>query len=263
MSPAKKAFDQNAVLALLARAAAPSLKVGEIADALKVSQQDRARLRRLLSSLADQELLHKVGRGAYALPAPAAPEPVPEPVPRVAPVMVPAPEPAVIPTLPVPAAAVDPERTGRITVHPAGYGFVEVEDGSDAIFVPAKYRGSALDGDRVVLTLWQGYKGREGRVVEVLSRGRAKLTGTLRRARRTLYLEPDDPRIATAYGHVPLIEGLAQGKVGEAAVVEICHYPTSDRPELVGRLLRVLGQPDDPRTEIEKMRSGRAPCPRR
>ncbi|ACY17449.1 ribonuclease R [Haliangium ochraceum DSM 14365] len=147
----------------------------------------------------------------------------------------------------------DLSRTGRITVHPAGYGFVELEDGTGTVFVPARHRGAALDGDRVVLNTWSGYKGTEGRVIEVLSRGRAKLTGTLQRTGRAVYLEPDDPRIATDYGHVPLIDGPPQSKVGQAAVVEICRYPTHERPELVGRLVRVLGKPDDPRTEIEKI----------
>jgi ribonuclease R len=154
---------------------------------------------------------------------------------------------------PGPPAPVDPARTGRITVHPAGYGFVEPEDGSDTVFVPANARGRSLDGDRVVVDLWPGYKGTEGRVVEVLSRGRAKLTGTLLRAGHAIYCEPDDPRIATDHGRVPLIDGAPRSSVGQAAVIEICHYPTEARPELVGRLLRVLGKPDDPRTEIEKI----------
>jgi hypothetical protein len=60
--------------------------------------------------------------------------------------------------------------SGRITVHPAGYGFVVLEDGRD-VFVPAKFRGTSLDGDRVVLSTWLGYKGTEGRVVEVVAGG--------------------------------------------------------------------------------------------
>jgi hypothetical protein len=62
--------------------------------------------------------------------------------------------------------------TGRITVHPAGYGFVQV-DGETDVFVPAKFRGESLDGDRVVVSTWLGYKGTEGRVVEVVARPRA------------------------------------------------------------------------------------------
>ena len=52
---------------------------------------------------------------------------------------------------------------------------------------------------------------------------------------------------------MPLIDGAPPGKVDQAAVVEICRYPTEDRPELIGRLQRILGEPDDPRVEIEKI----------
>jgi ribonuclease R len=267
----KPSFDTNRVLAALAKAPAAGMKIDQLAESLGATDADRVRLRRLLSRLAEQGAIARAGRGCYKLGAdPAAPpEAIAEPGPAPGPVpgaglepepdptgeMFIAPEPAPGPT-PAPAgppAPVDPARTGRITVHPAGYGFVEPEDGGDSVFVPANARGRSLDGDRVVVDLWQGYKGTEGRVIEVLSRGRAKLTGTLLRAGHGIYCEPDDPRIATDHGRVPLIDGAPRSSVGQAAVIEICHYPTEARPELVGRLVRVLGKPDDPRTEIEKI----------
>jgi ribonuclease R len=140
---------------------------------------------------------------------------------------------------------------GRITVHPAGYGFVSLDDGHD-VFVPAKYRGNSLDGDRVVLVTWEGYKGTEGRVESVVARGRARLTGTLRRGGRLVWLEPDDPRIAADHGRVS-IDGAAVGDDGQAVVVEITRYPSAAGGELAGRVTKVLGDPDDPRTEIEKI----------
>ena len=141
---------------------------------------------------------------------------------------------------------------GRITIHPAGYGFVATDDGQ-TVFVPAKYRGMSLDGDQVSLSTWTGVKGIEGRVDEVLARGRARLTGILRRAGSLrMYLEPDDPRIATDYGRVAL-DGVDLGKEGQAVVVEITQYPTTLEPSIAGRVLKVLGDPEDPRTEIEKI----------
>ncbi len=140
---------------------------------------------------------------------------------------------------------------GRITVHPAGYGFVATELG-ETVFVPAKYRNLSLDGDRVVVDTWPGVKGTEGRVTEVLARGRARLTGILRRVGRAVYLEPDDPRIAADFGRVSL-EDAPVGKDGDAIVVEITRYPDAARRELAAKVLKVLGDPDDPRTEIEKI----------
>jgi ribonuclease R len=140
--------------------------------------------------------------------------------------------------------------TGRITVHPAGYGFVETTEGT--VFVPAKYRGNSLDGDQVAVDTWPGVRGTEGQVVEVIKRGRARLTGILRRAGRAIYLEPDDPRIAADFGRVGVDEAL-YGKDGDAVVVEITRYPNLARNELAGNVLKVLGDPEDPRTEIEKI----------
>lgn len=140
---------------------------------------------------------------------------------------------------------------GRITVHPAGYGFVATEPG-ETVFVPAKFRGTSLDGDRVAVDTWPGVRGTEGRVSEVLARGRARLTGVLRRVGRAVYLEPDDPRISSDYGRVAL-EDAALGKDGDAIVIEITRYPDAARRELAGKLLKVLGDPEDPRTEIEKI----------
>ncbi|HTL37863.1 MAG TPA: ribonuclease R [Kofleriaceae bacterium] len=140
---------------------------------------------------------------------------------------------------------------GRITVHPAGYGFVETVEGT--VFVPAKYRNNSLDGDEVAVETWPGVRGTEGQVVEVIKRGRARLTGILRRVGRAIYLEPDDPRIAADYGRVGIDEVVREGKDGDAVVVEITRYPDAARNELAGRVLKVLGDPDDPRTEIEKI----------
>jgi ribonuclease R len=155
------------------------------------------------------------------------------------------------PAAPVEAAASDDRTIGRITVHPAGYGFVATETG-ETVFVPAKFRGTSLDGDRVAVDTWPGVRGTEGRVSDVLARGRARLTGILRRVGRAVYLEPDDPRISSDYGRVPL-DDAPLGKDGEAIVIEITRYPDVARRELAGKLLKVLGDPEDPRTEIEKI----------
>ena len=151
-----------------------------------------------------------------------------------------------------PAGEIDPRFTGRITVHPAGYGFVAPDDKGETVFVPAKFRNHSLDGDRVVVETWPGVRGTEGRVKMVLTRGRARLTGILRRVGRAVYLEPDDPRIAADYGRVHM-DDAPTGRDGDAVVVEITRYPDAVRRELAAKLLKVLGDPDDPRTEIEKI----------
>ena len=219
---------------MLGTAYTDGMRVADIADALAVEKRHQHRLRKLLSSLLGTGDIVRVGRGVYALgkkhvggrqEVEAAEAPSPS----------------------------GPHAVGRIRVHPAGYGFVEREDGMGDVFVPAKYRGTSLDGDRVLLFTWDGWKGTEGRVEEVLARGRAKLTGTLIRSGRSMVLEPDDPRIATDYGRIGLVGGGPAGKPGLSVVVEIVDYPSESSPRMRARLLRVLGPPEDPITETEKI----------
>lgn len=272
-----------ALLALLATAPAQGIKVADMAVRLSVEKKTLYRLRRLLTTLLGQGIIERVSRGHYTLAekseaflaetnTPVASARASQASKRTKTSGIRAADDTSATrrshTSVTPGArerisnaqvsqtaseSSDPALTGRLSVHPAGYGFVAVEDGSEDIFVPAKFRGTALDGDRVRLATWLGYKGTEGKVVKVLSRGRAKLTGTLQRAGRTLFLQPDDPRIASTYGHVSLLDGAPGGKVGQAALVEISRYPSQAVPEIFGRVTRILGDPDDPRTEIEKI----------
>ncbi|MCG8424434.1 MAG: ribonuclease R [Proteobacteria bacterium] len=239
-------ISRHEVLAVLERAAAAGLRAGEIAEELGVVKKEQYRLRKLLTDLVAQGDIERIGGGTYTVRNPDSESQAGRQDRRFD--RAGAGRPGTVAD-----DAPDPSTTGRITVHPAGYGFVSVDHDGETVYVPAKYRGPAMDGDRVELTTWQGYKGIEGQVVRVLSRGRAKLTGRLRKVGRTIVLEPDDPRIATDYGFVPLVDSAPPGKVDQAAAIEICRYPTEARPELVGRLQRILGDPDDPRTEIEKI----------
>jgi ribonuclease R len=228
-------IDREQVLAALSRARDPrGLRPHELVTELKADEKAKHRVRKLLSDLTEQGVLEKT-EGTRYRPVGWIPTPQTTLAPRPG-----------APPRPAPQGTVP----GRIRVHPAGYGFVVREDGEDDVFVAARNRGAALDGDRVALSTWLGYKGTEGRVVEVLARGRAKITGTLRGAPRAPYLEPDDPRIL---GHVSLENGAGGARDGQAIVAEILRYPTRPDEPLGARVLHVLGDPDDPRTEVAKV----------
>jgi ribonuclease R len=282
-------FDRQAILDCLSRLVTPGIKLTALADDLGLRKQDYAALRSAVFDLVEEGVVHVLPGGAFALapagrPADPAAKPIP-PAPKEGPRASGLGPPEKKkkkhaakqlrdrkPTLPwnKPTHEYDqrtgevkplspeargprPEApiTGRITVHPAGYGFVATDDG-ETVFVPAKYRSTSLDGDRVEVETWPGVRGTEGRVTNVLARGRARLTGVLRRVGRATYLEPDDPRIAADFGRVG-VDDAPYGKDGDAVVVEITRYPDAARVELAGKVLKVLGDPEDPRTEIEKI----------
>ncbi|HEY6475294.1 MAG TPA: ribonuclease R [Polyangia bacterium] len=140
--------------------------------------------------------------------------------------------------------------TGRIKIHPVGYGFVVPDDKSEDVHVSARNRGTAMDADTVEIEAWQAVKGVEGRVTRVLARGRAKITGQLQRRGRHQVLQPDDPRIT---GVVSLSGSIPEAKDGIAVVAEITRYPDVPDGPLEAKVLKVLGDPDDPRTEVEKV----------
>ena len=267
------------IVDVLGRVVTRGIKMLALADELGLKKQDYDRLRVLLTDLAQEGKIEILPGGAFALAPhgrsgdkqsrpPSAPRtakaPAHAPVKKTGTLPKPKP-PALGPPTARPAAPMagrreqvtaelpvdDQHPVGRITVTPAGYGFVALGDGRD-VFVPAKYRGGSLDGDQVRLSTWVGVKGTEGRVDEVLARGRARLTGIVRRNGRAQVLVPDDPRVAADFGQLAL-DGGSPGAEGQAVVVEITRYPDERGGDMAARILKVLGDPDDPRTEIEKI----------
>ena len=140
--------------------------------------------------------------------------------------------------------------SGRIKIHPAGYGFVVPDDKSEDVHVSARNRGAAMDADTVEIEAWPAVRGVEGRVLRVISRGRAKITGQLARRGKEQVLQPDDPRIA---GPVTLRGPVPNAPDGIAVVAEITRYPDVPDGPIEAAVLKVLGDPDDPRTEVEKV----------
>jgi ribonuclease R len=225
----------QAVLERLLQAGAKGLTIADLATELELGRGQRAALGKVLDHLCGRGVVQRADKRFVAQPPAGRRGRGGPPGAAAAPAVIDAGAPTV---------------DGLIRVHPAGYGFVERDDGGEDVFVPARYRGVALDGDRVALETWLGAKGTEGRVVRVLARGRAKLTGALRLDGRRWYLEPDDPRIP---GTVELDEGAGAGREGQAVVVEIVRYPSRPDEPLAARVLKVLGDPDDPRTEVRKI----------
>ena len=91
--------------------------------------------------------------------------------------------------------------TGKLSVHPAGYGFLTSEkQGEPDVFIAAENIGTAMHGDRVVARVSPDVpsgriKGRrEGRVIRILERAHDTIVGTLQRSRNFYYVVPDDPR---------------------------------------------------------------------
>ena len=152
---------------------------------------------------------------------------------------------------PAPGAAAQASTVvGQLRVHPEGYGFVGPHDKSDSVFVLPKNQMGAIDRDEVEVEWRPSPKGREGRIVRIVERGRTKITGTVEQRYGRAYLMPDDPRLPAP---VTLADQNHGAKPGQSVVASIKSYPTSTDGRLVVSVSLLLGDPNDPRTEVQKV----------
>ena len=151
--------------------------------------------------------------------------------------------------------------TGKLSVHPAGYGFLTSEKlGEPDVFIAAENVGTAMHGDRVVARISPEapagrIKGRrEGRVIRILERAHNTVVGTLQRSRNFYYVVPDDPRfVHDIYVHpIAAEEDRRAGRganVGDKVVVRLDDWQSRHvNPE--GEIIEVLGPASAPGVDV-------------
>jgi ribonuclease R len=140
--------------------------------------------------------------------------------------------------------------TGRVSAHRDGYGFVVPPPGQGRdVFIPARFMGGVMDGDRVAARIERQGRGGspEGRVVQVLDRAHVTLVGRFEAGRRVGFVVPIDPKLGADLLIPPGAEGGA--RPGQIVVTRIDIYPEKNRnPE--GTIVEVLGDPGDPEVEV-------------
>ncbi|MDP6436465.1 MAG: ribonuclease R [Gammaproteobacteria bacterium] len=135
--------------------------------------------------------------------------------------------------------------TGKVSGHPDGFGFLVPDDGGEDIYLPFHEMRALLDGDRVAVRLsGRGRNGRrKGAVVEILERGKTTVVGQFRREHGVAYVVE---AAARSPHHFMVARGEAGGaENGQMVKLEIIEYP-SERREAQGKVISVLGAPDDP-----------------
>ena len=193
--------------------------VRELMQRLQLPSEQKAALRRRLASLVEAGDLIKVRGNRYGLP--------------------------------------DRMRlvTGRVQVHPRGFGFVTPDrpiTGVDGdLFIAGANLNQAMHGDRVVARVeHRSSDGRgEGRIVRILERAAATLVGRFDIDESGLtYVVPFDRRLVMDV-HIPRGEGGA-AKAGEMVSVELTRWPTSTRSP-IGRVTEVLGDIESPGVDTQ------------
>ena len=140
---------------------------------------------------------------------------------------------------------------GIISIHRDGFGFVRPETGGDDIFIPGKSVNNALHGDKVSVRAEKSRSQRgklEGRVLAIIERANQRVVGRLQQSKRGAILVPEELRL-TSFFNVP--GNAVNGAVdGQQVVIEVTSWPAGSRaPE--GRVIEILGWPDDPDVEVQ------------
>jgi ribonuclease R len=163
---------------------------------------------------------------------------------------------------------------GRLSVHRDGYAFLIPDERTEAvaedIFLPPEAASKAIHGDRVAVRITRrGRDGRlEGDIAKILERAHSTVVGKFRIKRRGMFVEPFDSRIqhwiAIPEGMAIPKEAAEANRIGaprleiktpeelDGMVVdaEILEYPSRDQ-DAVGRVIEILGDPDDFGVDVE------------
>jgi ribonuclease R len=221
---------KDQVLQFIAGLQKHSFTFRELVRYLELDSDDRRSLQRFLDELDEQEVIHRIKRGRYALPAK------------------------------------ENLISGLLNCHRDGYGFVTPDDRSlykEDIFIPGRNMEEALHGDRVLIKVarkkipeHRSGKRRsrqsereerlEGSVVRVLERRFPSIVGRYYEHPRFPFVVPVDARMLHDI-RIPfhVSKGAKNGQIVVAALTA----PPGRYQNPEGRILEVLGYPGDPGIE--------------
>src|SRR5437899_11592608 len=214
------------ILALLSRKDYRPLNKTEIARKIGVSGRARVTLRGMLRDLERAGEIARIRKDRYVLPAEA------------------------------------DLVSGKLSIHPAGYGFLISEKaGEPDVFIAAENVGTAMHRDRVVARISLEppagrIKGRrEGRVIRILDRAHDTIVGTLQRSRNFYYVVRDDPRFVHDIYVRPVAavqedrRSETEATVGDKVVVRLDDWQSRHvNPE--GEIIEVLGPASAPGVDV-------------
>ena len=189
------------------------MKVKEIAIVLQVPKEQRNDLKEVLDALIEEGKIELTKRGKYT-------------------------------------KATKKLITGTFVSHTKGFGFVELEDSEEDIYIPESEVKGAFHKDIVEVELTKGEqsgKRKEGKIVRILTRGIEEIVGTYEDCKTYGFVCPDNLKFSQ---DIFIPQRFTKGAVdGHKVVVKIIDYGDRRRnPE--GKVVEIIGHINDPGTDI-------------
>lgn len=143
--------------------------------------------------------------------------------------------------------------TGRFISNPRGFGFVEIEDQEEDIYISEDNLNGAFHNDTVEAEIISGDGGdgkrREGRIINILLRGITELVGTYQANPTFGFVVPDNRRI-TEDIFIP-VEHSKGAVTGDKVLITLTDYgDKKKRTKPEGKVLQIIGNINDPGVDI-------------
>ncbi len=122
-----------------------------------------------------------------------------------------------------------------------GFGFIEIEENKEDLFVPANSTNGALDGDTVQAVIYkqkEGTKRAEAKIVKVIKREKETVVGIFQKSKNFGFVVPDDKKFAT---DIFISKNKCkEAKNNDKVIAKILKYPEHGK-NAEGEIIEILG----------------------
>jgi ribonuclease R len=142
--------------------------------------------------------------------------------------------------------------TGIVDMKQTGKAYIISGELPEDVFVAANDTYHALHGDKVKVRLFPARKGRktEGKIIEVIERGKKQFVGIVEVSKNYAFLVPDDTNIPVDI-FIPL-SNLHGAQNGNKAIAVITDWPEHSKNPF-GEITEVLGKPGEHEVEMKSI----------
>jgi ribonuclease R len=142
--------------------------------------------------------------------------------------------------------------TGTVDHVSSRFAYVRIGERKDDVYIDPRDLGSAVDGDTVKIDVFSTRHGEhaEGRVVEILKRGRIRYAGKIQISRNFAFVVPDYRKMHTDFFVHP--ENINGAENDDKVLIEVTSWSENDRkPE--AKVIEVLGKAGENNAEIHSI----------